>query len=122
MPSPIENQVGAVFIPVSDMPAAIGWYSRLFGLPVEAATHAGRIYSLPMRGPVAVILDSHRPVANSAQPLCFFWTADIQAAADFLRAKAPGALRGGSEDIGSLFTLTLQDPDGNLLMVCQRKD
>jgi len=120
MSSPITNKIGAVFIPVSDMPSAIAWYSQLLGLPPQATSHAGRIYDLPMQGEVGLILDSHQPVRNSAQPLCFFWTADIGATAQFLVAHGVAIVR-PVEDIGSVATLTFQDPDGNLLMVCQRK-
>jgi hypothetical protein len=48
MNSPIQNKIGMVFIPVSDMPAAIAWYSRLFGLTVGKTSHEGRIYGVPM--------------------------------------------------------------------------
>jgi predicted enzyme related to lactoylglutathione lyase len=120
MNSPIQNKIGMVFIPVSNMAAASAWYSRLFGLPEGTTSHEDRIYGVPMQGDVNLILDAHRPVANSSQPLCFFWTADIQAADAFLRAESITIAR-PVEDIGGLFTLTFQDPDGNLLMVCQNK-
>ena len=121
MASPIENKIGTVFVPVSDMQRAIAWYSRLFDLPIETTTHEGRIYTVPMAGEVGLILDGHRPVANSSQPLCFFWTGDIHAADEFLRRTGVEIARGGIQDIGGLFTLTFQDLDGNLLMACQRK-
>jgi predicted enzyme related to lactoylglutathione lyase len=121
MLSPLDNKIGSVFVPVSDMARAIAWYSRLFGLPVETTTHAGRIYNVPMAGEAGLILDGHRPVASSSQPLCFFWTGDIQAAEAFLRENGVEIMRGGVQDIGGLFTLTFTDPDGNLLMACQRK-
>lgn len=119
MPSPIQNRVGAVFVPVSDMTAAIAWYSRLLGLEPGAPSHDGRIYDLPMAGEVGVILDAHRPVRSSSQPLLFFWTADLAATHRFLR-EAGIELEREIEDIGSVTTLTLRDPDGNLLMVCRR--
>jgi predicted enzyme related to lactoylglutathione lyase len=117
--TPIENRIGAVFIPVSHIGRAIDWYSRLFDLPVAATSHGGRIYDIAMTGAVSLILDSHKPVANSSQPICFFWCHDIQAA--YARLTQMGApILGEVEDIGSVTTLTFQDPDGNLLMVCQR--
>ena len=73
-----------------------------------------------MVGGVGLVLDSHLPVANSAQPLCFFWTADIHAAGAFLHELGIEIVR-PIDDIGGLLTLTFRDPDGNLLMVCQRK-
>jgi len=108
-----------VFIPVSDMGRAIQWYSHLLGLPMKETSHEGRIYDLPMTGGTALILDGHKPVTNSSQPLFFLWTDDIRAACDFLKSSDVEII-GAAEDIGSVTTLTFKDPDGNLLMVCQR--
>jgi predicted enzyme related to lactoylglutathione lyase len=118
--SPIENSIGAVFIPVSEMARAIAWYNRLLGLPAQSTSHEGRIYDLPMQGDVGLILDGHQPVTNSAQPLCFFWTADLQATRQFLVDNEVTIVR-DIAGIGTVLTLTFQDPDGNLLMVCQRR-
>lgn len=119
MGSAIQRRVGMVFIPVSDSEQSARFYCALFGLPVSETSHAGKISDLPMEGEVGVILDAHRPVANSSQPLCFFWSEDIAAAQARLRAIGAEVL-GEAEDIGSVTTLTFRDPDGNLLMVCQR--
>jgi predicted enzyme related to lactoylglutathione lyase len=108
-----------IFIPVSDLPYAIHWYSALFGLPLGQTSHTDKIYDVPMEGEISVILDAHRPVQNSSQPLCFFWTDDIAAAHMYLSTLGVEIL-GMVEDIGSVQTLTFRDPDGNLLMVCQR--
>jgi predicted enzyme related to lactoylglutathione lyase len=118
--SPIDNKIGAVFIPVSDMRQAIEWYSRLLGQPVKTTSHEGRIYDFPMRGDVGLVLDSHRPVDNSSQPLCFFWTSKIHHARRFLADLKVEIVR-ELDDVGSVLTLTFKDPDGNLLMVCQPK-
>jgi predicted enzyme related to lactoylglutathione lyase len=109
-----------VFIPVSDMQRSIQWYSQLLDLPVTAPSHGGKIYDLPMEGETGVILDAHKPVTNSSQPLCFFWTADIQATLALLQAHNVDIL-GEMADIGSVTTLTFRDPDGNLLMVCEAR-
>lgn len=119
MTSPIENRIGQVFMPVSDMSRAVAWYSQLFGLPAQVASHGGTIYDVPMAGETRLTLDANRPVANSSQPLCFFWTADIEAAAQFLRDLG-AAIVAGPEDVGSVSFVTFRDPDGNLLMVCRR--
>jgi predicted enzyme related to lactoylglutathione lyase len=118
--TPIQNRIGMVFVPVSDVVAAGAWYGRILGQPPQETAHEGNIYAMPMAGEVGLILDSHRPVANSAQPLCFFWTSDIGAADTFLRELGVEIVR-PIEDIGGLFTLTFKDPDGNLLMFAQSK-
>lgn len=119
MYSPIENRIGQVFVPVSDMDRAIAWYSRLLGLPVAATSHEGKIYDVPMVGDTRLTLDGHKAVTNSSQPLFFFWTGDIQATATFLRANDI-AIVGEIADIGSVSILSFRDPDNNLLLVCQR--
>lgn len=122
MQSPIQNTIGAVFVPVSNMARAITWYSKLLGVPVAATSHEGAIYDVPMAGEVALILDANKPVVtNSSQPLFFLWTDDIRAAYAFLQANQVEIL-GEPEDIGSVSTLTFKDPDNNLLMVCQRNE
>ena len=117
--SPLDNKIGAVFIPVSGIPRAIAWYSKLFGLPVDGTTHEGKIYTVPMTGETGLILDGHKPVVNSSQPLCFFWTGDIRAAEAFLTENGIERV-GAVEDIGSVSTLTFQDRDRNWLMACQQ--
>jgi predicted enzyme related to lactoylglutathione lyase len=119
MPSPIRNQIGAVFVPVSDMQRAIHWYSRLLGLPEKAVAHEGRIYDVAVSGETLLILDAHKPVQNSSQPLFFFWTDDLKATLAHLRAMQV-EITTSVEDIGSVTTLVFKDPDDNLLMVCQR--
>ncbi len=116
----IQQSIGAVFIPVSEMQRAIKWYSWLFGLPVGGTSHEGTIYDLPMNGETGLILDANKPVVqNSSQPLCYFWTSDIHAAYDFLHQNGVSIV-GDILDIGSVSFLTFKDPDSNLLMICQR--
>jgi predicted enzyme related to lactoylglutathione lyase len=116
---PIQNQIGAVFIPVSDMARSIAWYSRLFNLPLRDTSHEGRIYDVPMQG-AGLILDSHKPVdQNSVQPLCLFWTDDIAAAYEYLQQNNVPILS-SVQDIGSVSFLLFEDPDYNRLMICQK--
>lgn len=121
MSSPLQNRIAKVFIPVSDIERAIRWYSQIFALPVGDTSHEHRIYDLPMQGEVGLILDAHKPVSNSAQPICLFWCDDIQASQAFLQ-QHDVELLGSIQDIGSMFILTFRDPDGNLLMIGQLKD
>ena len=118
MARPIDNKIGTVFIPVSDMRRAVAFYSHLFGLPFEDAAHEGKIYDVAMSGEVGLILDGHRPVTNSSQPLCCFWTSDIWAAEAFLRENKIEIVSGIEEE-GSVSSLIFEDLDGNRLMVCQ---
>jgi predicted enzyme related to lactoylglutathione lyase len=116
--SPIQNRIGMVFIPVLDIQKSIAWYNQLLGLPAGELTHDGKIYELVMQGETGLILDSHKVVHNSSQPLCFFWTDDIRATYTFLQTMAVEIVSEVA-DIGSVAMLIFKDPDHNLLMVCQ---
>ena len=117
--SPILNRIGQVFIPVNDMPRAVAWYSRLFGLEPGETSHENRIYDVPMAGETRLVLDAHKPVtSHSVQPLCMFPTDDMAAALAHLR-EIGAEITGGPQDIGSLVIATFRDPDGNPLMVYQ---
>ena len=119
MDSPIQNRIGCVFIPVSNMTRSRQWYERLLGLPPSTISHADQITALPMAGDAQLILDSHKPVATSSQPLLFFWTDDIHATEEFLQQLAVKIVR-PIENIGSVLTLVIEDPDQNQVMICQR--
>ncbi|MBI1296954.1 VOC family protein [bacterium] len=121
MTSPIQRRIGCVFIPVSDMERARRWYGRLLDLPIGEASHQGKIVDLPMDGETQLILDGHKPVANSCQPLFFWWTNDLKETYRFLQSLHVDIVT-PIEDIGSVSTLTFHDPDGNLLMICERNE
>jgi predicted enzyme related to lactoylglutathione lyase len=117
---PIQNRIGAVFVPVSDMTRAVAWYSRLFGIDPGETSHDGTICDLPMAGDTGLILDANKPISgHSTQPLCFFWTDDIAAALAHLRAR-DAEITSDVTDIGSVSFISFRDPDGNPLMICER--
>ncbi len=119
--SPLQNRVGQIFIPVRDMAAAAAWYGALLGLPPGAPTHEDRIYDLPAVGDVRVALDAHHPGFTADGPPRFFWWADdLTAVRDHLRALGVEVV-GDVTDIGSVAFLQFRDPDGNLLMACERR-
>ena len=119
--SPLQNRIEIVFVPVSDMPGAIAWYSQLFGLPPAAAAHDDKIYDVPMQGEVHLCLDAHPvPLRNSSQPLCAFPTDDLRATREFL-VKSGVPIVMDLQDAGSVRFLTFRDPDGNLLMALQKQ-
>lgn len=121
MESPLQNRIGNVFVPVSDVERSVEWYSELFGLPAEDTAHEGTIYDVETTGETGLVLDANRPVENSSQPLCFFWTDDAEATRDFLLdLDVPVVM--GPEDVGSVTFVTFEDPDGNRLMACQKND
>ncbi len=122
MSSPVENRIGQVFVPITNMERAIGWYSRILGLPIMETTHDGAIYNVQMVGETWLALDASKSeIANSSQPLFFFWTRDIRAARNFLEISGVQSIS-EIEDIGSVSFVVFKDPDENLLMVCRHND
>src|SRR5687767_13647655 len=98
----IQNRIGVVFIPVSDIARASAWYNQLFDLPPQETTHHGTIYTVPMQGEVGLILDgTPKSLRNSSQPLCFFWTTQIQQAYEWLKQHNVEIVS-EIEDIGSV--------------------
>jgi catechol 2,3-dioxygenase-like lactoylglutathione lyase family enzyme len=117
--SPIINRIGQVFIPVSDIKRSSEWYCRILGVEAGALSHEDRIFDVPVQGETRLCLDAHLPVSStSVQPICFFWTDDLDATQRFLQQNDVQIV-GDKVDAGSLAFLVFRDPDGNLLMVSE---
>lgn len=109
----IQNEIGAIFVPVRDVEAARDWYCRLLDLPA-GETLFGHLYVVPMRDGSGLVLDSRgfeRP--HDGTPIFHFNTDDLAAA--HARCAALGVAALGAVTDGIFFTF--KDPDGNLLMV-----
>ncbi|WP_107771219.1 VOC family protein [Nocardioides sediminis] len=123
MSSPLSTRVGQVFIPVSDMTAAVGWYAELFGFDADTGRlgHEDTIFDIPTEGPPYVCLDANQPdVLPSGPARCFFLTDDLEATVAHL-GTLDVAHVSPIEDIGSLRFVTFKDPDGNVLMAAERR-
>jgi predicted enzyme related to lactoylglutathione lyase len=120
MSSPIQRSIGQVFIPVRDMSRAVGWYAELLGFEPQETSHEGTIFDIPTDGDTRLALDANRPdFETSGPPRFFFWTRDMAATVAHLQHLGV-KLTSEVEDIGSVFFVQFEDPDGNPLMVCQR--
>jgi catechol 2,3-dioxygenase-like lactoylglutathione lyase family enzyme len=116
--SPILNEVGTVFIPVSSIDAAKEWYSELLGLPSSGEILFGHLYILPMKGSTGLVLDSNMYSAHAVfhEPTFHFHADDVFEAYAFLESKGVQLLTGVEHD----HWFTFKDPDGNVLMICQK--
>ena len=113
MTAAISNEIGAVFVPVSDIVAARDWYCRLLGL-VPGEVLFGHLYLLPMRDGSGLALDSKGYAGpHDGKPIFHFNASDMPAA----RRHALSVGGGEVSDITDGVFFTLKDPDGNLLMV-----
>lgn len=118
-PSPVRSHLGMVFIPVSDLRRSMRWYGALLGHGPQAATHEGKIGTFVLDGGQALLLDAHKPVRCSSQPLFLLWTDDLQRSLHHVES-LPAAIVGDCTNVGSLSMFIFADPDGNRLMIGQR--
>ena len=110
----IQNHIGAVFIPVSDIDAARDWYSALLGIPADGPIQFDHIYVVPMHDGSGLVLDSKDFAGpHTSKPLFHFMTRDIHGAYAQMRDNHVDLI--GEVSDGVFFNF--KDPDGNLLMV-----
>lgn len=116
MTSPILNEIGAVFIPVSDIEQSKRWYCHLLGLPCDEEVLFGHLFVLPMQGP-SIVLDSKIFTTECVfkAPVFHFNSIDIDAAYDFVKASGAEILT----DIENDHWFNFKDLDGNVLMICR---
>lgn len=114
--SPILNQIGTVFIPVSDIEKARDWYCDLLGLPNDGAILFGHLYVIPMNG-TGIVLDSQIYFKEGVfqVPAFHLNTNDIEEAYEYMKSKNIEIVTGIENDQWFNF----RDPDGNLLMICK---
>ncbi|MGX9899648.1 VOC family protein [Arthrobacter sp. SA17] len=114
--NPIAAQIGMVFIPVSDLHKARDWYCDVLGVPANGEILHSHLYVLPMEG-AGLILDSKifSPDAVFQIPAVVLNTGDIQAAHRHMTGKSAEV-----HEIQFDKWFNFKDPDGNLLMICQK--
>ncbi|NGP46714.1 VOC family protein [Bacillaceae bacterium SIJ1] len=120
--SPVKNQVGAIFIHVTDMKRAIAFYNALLGLDEAPTGHAGTIYDLPIASGSPIILDANHPErkGQSDKPLFFFEAENLQAA--YEKVQSIGAeIAWPIEEHEDISFFTFRDPDHNMMMICHDK-
>jgi catechol 2,3-dioxygenase-like lactoylglutathione lyase family enzyme len=118
--SPIRRHIGQVFVPVRDLGRAARWYAAVLGFEPAAPSHDDTILDIPVEDGPRLALDANRPhFTADGPPRFFWWTDDLAATIEHLRG-LDVRITSDVEDIGSVFFVQFEDPDGNPLMVCQR--
>ncbi|MEH7885706.1 VOC family protein [Bacillus sp. JJ1609] len=114
--NPILNEVGTIFIPVSDIEKARDWYCDILGFPNDREILFGHLYVLPMKG-TGIVLDSKIYSAQTIfrTPAFHLNAADIQEAYEYLSAKQVDL----ATAIEHEHWFNFRDPDGNHIMVCK---
>ena len=120
MPSPIRRHIGQVFIPVSSLERSARWYADVLSFEPGEFSHEDTILDIPVEDGPRLALDANRPQFTAdGPPRFFFWTDDMAATIELLQG-LDVRITSEVEDIGSVFFVQFEDPDGNPLMVCQR--
>ncbi|MDX8367097.1 VOC family protein [Cytobacillus sp. Hm23] len=116
MSIPVLNEIGTVFIPVSNIENARDWYCDILGLPVDGEVQFGHIYVMPMKGS-GIVLDSKIFSEENIfkTPLFHFNTEDIEAAYTYMKQKGVQL----TSEIEHNHYFNFKDPDGNHLMICK---
>lgn len=114
--NPVLNQIGTVFIPVSNIEKARDWYCDILGLSVDGEILFGHLYVVPMKGP-SIVLDSKIYSEENLfrVPAFHFNTNNIEEAYEFMKLKNVNL----TSQIEHNHWFTFKDPDGNQLMVCK---
>ena len=114
--NPIINQVGIIFIPVSNIEKARYWYCDILGLERSGEILFGHLFIVPMNG-TGIVLDSkiYSEETILKTPLFHFNTNNIEQAYEYMKSKNVEL----TTAIEHNHWFNFEDPDGNHLMVCQ---
>src|SRR5690625_954050 len=116
MASPILNQIGTVFIPVSDIEKARDWYCDFLGLDNDGEIQFDHLYVIPA-GSIDIVLDSKIYSKDSIFKVPSFHlnTQSIEQAYQYMKSKGIKII----SEIQNDHFFNFEDPDGNVLMVCE---
>lgn len=116
MKSPILNEIGTVFIPVSDIEKARDWYCDILGLNPDREIQFDHLCVIPMKG-TEIVLDSKIYSEDSVfkVPAFHILTEDIEAAFQFMSKKGVNLIT----EVEHSHYFNFKDPDGNILMICK---
>ncbi|MFD1205898.1 VOC family protein [Sporosarcina contaminans] len=114
--STIENKIGTVFLPVSNIEESRDWYCRLLGIQRKGDIQFGHLYVIELEG-VNLVLDQKifQKTGPLQAPIFHLNAVDIE--------KAYNELRESNVEVTTTIQhghwFNFKDPDGNEIMVCQ---
>ncbi|WP_050615503.1 VOC family protein [Bacillus testis] len=122
--SPIACKVNNVFIHVSNLEKSVEWYSDLLGISFNKENVRSPVYNIPVTSETGLTLDDHTfdpgfQLSPSDHVLFNFFAKEIDEAYEFVRNKGITIVR-EIERIEDFAYFNFKDPDGNVLMICNR--
>ncbi|TDL85894.1 VOC family protein [Vibrio vulnificus] len=120
--SPINSKINNVFIHVKDLKKSVEWYCNLLGISRNNDSVESPVYNIPVTSETGLTLDDHTFVPNfifkpSNNVLFNFYTKDIDEAYQLIKSNNIAIVK-EIERIGNFAYFNFQDPDGNVLMIC----
>lgn len=122
--SPILNRIGGVFLNVTDMNRAIRFHSEVLGLPYHEVGQGPEhsIYDLKMRSGSGVLLDDNRFRQGDDYEILFMLDSpDVHGAKAYLESNGVQVFTDIEGQAGVVY-FTVQDPDGNVIMICSEEN
>jgi len=119
--SPILNQIGGIFLNITDMNRAIRFHSAVLGLPYNEVGSGPEnfIYDLKMKSGTGVLLDDNRfRQGDDYETLFMLLTPNVDGSKDFLESNGVSVFTDIERPGGQLAFFTVKDPDGNVIMIC----
>lgn len=122
MKSPLFNKVNNVFIHVSNLKKSAEWYSNLLGIPFNTEEVESPVYNIPVNSETGLTLDDHTfdpsfKLMPSDHVLFNFLVENVDEAHEFIFSNGITITK-EIERIGDFAYFNFQDPDGNVLMIC----
>ncbi|CAH0128408.1 VOC family protein [Peribacillus sp. Bi134] len=120
--SPINSRINNVFIHVKDLKKSVEWYCNLLGISRNNDSVESPVYNIPVTSETGLTLDDHTFDPNfifkpSYNVLFNFYAKDIDEAYQFIKSNNIAIVK-EIERIGNFAYFNFQDPDGNVLMIC----
>lgn len=120
--SPIKNQMNGVFVHVSNLKESAKWYCELLGIEIDFEKIQSPVFNIPVVGSTSLTLDDHAFDQNfqhfvSPSPIFNFYTPNIDEAYQYTKEKGYRVVR-EIERHYEMAWFNVQDPDGNVVMIC----
>lgn len=117
--TPLQPKIGGIFLDVKDIRASARWYSDLLGVPYRDEDAHQDVYSVPVSGGGALLLDRNRHQNGEAFSELFYLETDRFDEAVAFLCNEGFQLSHVPSVFPDLSEVGLLDPDGNRLLVAQ---
>jgi predicted enzyme related to lactoylglutathione lyase len=120
--APIQSHVNNVFVHVSNLKKSASWYASLLGVSIDEDSVQSPVFNIPVTGQTGLTLDDHTfdpsfHRAPGSGPMFNLFAPDIDAAYKDMKEKQMNVVR-EIEWHGEVAWFNIEDPDGNIVMIC----